>query len=183
MEFRFGSLSGDLNSEVLTEASPSIIEARKNLIEKIFYMSRLNSKCSEATDICIMKMNREKAVLLKLKHLYIEGKIAHLQELLKTLDNTSELKKEAEHEILNSISLFNFINHRLLEDDIVKILGVHQNSGLLLEIEDILEKEGFSKANTNVLSMIENAMQTHFKAKNRRRYKRGSELTSILCAD
>lgn len=156
---------------------------KDSALQKIIFLSNLNSKCNEAIEICIFNIFREKAVILRLKKEYILSKLANYREFIQLIDERQDQQNDFDFSDLQKFKEVQ-VSCELLADDFVKILKSDENCEHLKILEDNLAKEGINKAETMTSDLIENMMQNSIskttKFKNRRKYNRRFHINLAL---
>ncbi|OMJ68121.1 hypothetical protein SteCoe_34526 [Stentor coeruleus] len=161
-----------------THFSTSLAQTRDNFLSRIINLHSLGLKCKKGIENSIRQKNRQVAVLLKLKQIYIDSKLHELREMIAQVDfcieNLSECQK-SKKAIMKLINEENQeLTHVLLKDDVDLLLtnskdyieSIKKEIGKLhldeksaeIEIEHLLQ-----------VSFVESASEGTFK---RRKYSR-----------
>ncbi|OMJ94099.1 hypothetical protein SteCoe_2727 [Stentor coeruleus] len=178
-----------IKSTMLTRSetlfNTSLSQTRGNFLSQIINLHSLRLKCNKGIENSIRKKNRQVAVLLKLKQIYIDSKLHELREMISQVDFCIENFSECQRSKKTIMKLINEENqeleHDLLKDDVNLLLT--NSKDYIENIKKDIRKLHLNEKSAEIevehllqVSFVENDSEGKFK---RRKYSRVER--NIIC--
>lgn len=161
----------DAHSRVLTNRLDTV---RGKILKSIHQLHTISLDCSEGIENCIIQNDRDLAVVLRLKYMFLKSKSVVLQDLIKKIDeiepgDKSRKKKDA---VLEAETVLESLEVLLALKDVAKIVAKEEK-----DYKDLVMKEikKFNLNETEAEKFVDSEIKERNSSpsrRNRRKYSR-----------
>ncbi|CAG9329406.1 unnamed protein product [Blepharisma stoltei] len=140
------------------DQGPDLAKIRAELISRIHSLHSVKSECKQGIEICAIQKEKSKAIILKAKQEYINGKLKEIQDLIKLIDDSQDKPIKDKNMIAShALKLNETLDPILIENDIDEIISGRERK----QYDEILQRSQiFNKDSLDIPSQVDQLFES-----------------------